>query len=987
MTENDSNMFHLQLNNSDVLSHSLACAEIVVYSMKKRAGLEWIRQFQYAAAMCATPQLLLKLEHDYIHLDPSGCLKSAMYGLNKELENGGDAGISYVDCFKLLLDRGTTVKMMGEMIEVYPLAVAWAIQACRRRRSSSVTSNVMNLKDGHLLSIPTRILDSSHANLVHLNFSNNAIEEVPLQLFDLPMAKLINLSHNKIKKLPPPEKWNCSRLASLNISYNLLTGCTENQSWFGNLIANKVKPVVGRVMNKLGHVRGSSIFRSTEHRASADCRLDKLQALASVNISNNKLEAVPVWITLLPDLKSVKFAGNACLNYLPPQLLQYSKNLISIDVEGLNLICPPMAEVRRGSSHIRCYLFSQLRNAVNYWHMRLMLVGRCAAGKTTLVARLKGRSLPKNLSTVGLDLSVFSYKPTHFNFSPQVTFHTLDFAGQEDYYATHQCFFTKVAVYLALFDLRKGKEGLKELQPWLLSIHACVPGAVVIIVGTHLDIVTKLGYDCKDMRTEVETQFLFGQTKATAASHGLPHVIDFLCVSSVTGFGVPQLKKRLYEASFCVDHPDCKDRQFFGVRVPACHLFIQECLENKAMELLKSKQAPVLTKEEFVSLVIDHPKNDIQDALEVEQASRFLHELGAMLHYENASGELQNLYFIDLQFLSTAMACIVTSSERSLVKNGILHFATLPLLFKGGEVPPELYRQFMQLLQHFEVAIPLDKEQQTFLIPAMLHKSKPSYCIPKYLEEMVAVGRRYSMKYVPVGFWSRLISRITVFAHAVGCTLLQAPETIQKNEGGNLSLESQVSGRQCWSCWQRGMIIVKEDGSFLVLEDAKGHQGVDVIVGGNNVECSKLLSTSGHHIDTLLGEFYPGLCCRSSSTVEKLAFCPNCLQQSWPLIDETDSSLLYNVTDFLENHVTLCCHRCESSLSLREVAPDILLLDLPNHLHLQSDKLVLQETDENCIGEGGYGKVQQSHNHRYNFMYIAVTIRFTVLSTMATTLH
>lgn len=951
-------MLCMQLDASDVCLQSLVFTEIIMHSMKKRAGSEWIAQLQYPAAKMAAAHLLLKIEHDFVQLDSVGCIRSALLGCNRALEAGGEVDSSYLDCFKLLLSRGATVKSIGELVEKYPLAVAQALQGHRRGRSSSAASHVLNLCEGHLPSLPKQILDASHQHLIRLDFSSNDIEELPPELFDLPLARVINVSHNKIRKLPAANTWKCNKLTTFNVSNNLLTGSPEDASRFSSLITNTVKPVLSRVANFLQCFSSSSLFKGSERRASADHRLDKLHALANVNISNNKLQAVPTWITLLPNLKSVNFSGNDCLTFLPPQLVQYSRDIISINVDGLKLISPPMSEVRRGSALILCYLNSQLRNAVNYRHMRLMLVGSCAVGKTTLVARLKGGSLPKNLSTVGIDLSVFSYKPSHLSLNPQVTFHTLDFAGQEDYYATHQCFFTKVAVYLALFDLQEGKAGVEQLKPWLLSIQACAPGAVVIIVGTHLDILMKSGLDCNEIRQEIETQFCLGQTEQFAASHGLPHVIDFFCVSSLTGFGVPQLKRRLYQAAFYVKHQDCPTYPFFNIRVPACHLFIQECLENKATELLNAKRAPVLTKQQFESLVTDNPANDIRDTLEVEQASRFLHELGALLHYENASGELQNLYFINLQFLSRAMACVVTSPERSLVKNGILHFASLQLLFKGGEVPAQLFREFMQLMQHFEVAIPLDKEQQIFLIPAMLHRTRPVESVLKEVKGTV-VGRRWSMKYVPVGFWSRLISRITVFAHAVGCTLLQAPETLRE---GDKMMEAQQTRRH-WYCWQRGLAIIREDGSFLVLEDAAGLQGVDVFVAGDVAACGKLLSVSGQHMDTLLQEFYPGLS-RGPSDVQKLAYCPKCLQESWaetngPGMKIFDDSSLFSLTDFLEKKAVVSCSGCEAPVSLREIAPDLLLLDLPSDLQLQAEKLHLDETDENCIGEGGYGKVKE----------------------------
>ena len=52
-----------------------------------------------------------------------------------------------------------------------------------------------------------------------------------------------------------------------------------------------------------------------------------------------------------------------------------------------------------------------------------------------------------------------------------VTFYTWDFGGQEEYYVTHQCFMSTRSLYLVVWDVAKGKEGIDELGPWLHNIQ------------------------------------------------------------------------------------------------------------------------------------------------------------------------------------------------------------------------------------------------------------------------------------------------------------------------------------------------------------------------------------------------------------------------------------------------------------------------------------------------------------------------------------
>ena len=42
---------------------------------------------------------------------------------------------------------------------------------------------------------------------------------------------------------------------------------------------------------------------------------------------------------------------------------------------------------------------------------------------------------------------------------------------QEVYHTTHQCFYSKRSMYLALFRLIDGEKGIEELEPWLRNVQ------------------------------------------------------------------------------------------------------------------------------------------------------------------------------------------------------------------------------------------------------------------------------------------------------------------------------------------------------------------------------------------------------------------------------------------------------------------------------------------------------------------------------------
>ena len=52
-----------------------------------------------------------------------------------------------------------------------------------------------------------------------------------------------------------------------------------------------------------------------------------------------------------------------------------------------------------------------------------------------------------------------------------IVFSTWDLAGQEVYYATHQCFLSRNTLYLVVWSMEEGDRGIEYLRPWLLNIQ------------------------------------------------------------------------------------------------------------------------------------------------------------------------------------------------------------------------------------------------------------------------------------------------------------------------------------------------------------------------------------------------------------------------------------------------------------------------------------------------------------------------------------
>lgn len=56
----------------------------------------------------------------------------------------------------------------------------------------------------------------------------------------------------------------------------------------------------------------------------------------------------------------------------------------------------------------------------------------------------------------------------------EVDFSVWDMAGQEVYYATHQCFLSRNTLYLVVWNMEEKEKGIDYLRPWLLNIQVHV---------------------------------------------------------------------------------------------------------------------------------------------------------------------------------------------------------------------------------------------------------------------------------------------------------------------------------------------------------------------------------------------------------------------------------------------------------------------------------------------------------------------------------
>ena len=572
----------------------------------------------------------------------------------------------------------------------------------------------LKLARNEFTSLPTE-MGQYLKQCVKLDLQWNKLREIPPNLLELPSLNELNLSHNDLINIPDVPEWSASLLV-LDLSYNRLS----------SLPNSAVAP-----------------------------------ALRNLNISNNRFRIVPHCVCSFINLSTLNIAHNSEIVALPSELGRLKKNLLILNLEGLNDLNDPPKSVRGSTGDCIRYLNNRLRGSREYYRMKIMLVGKQEMGKTTLVARLHNNNKEiGNRSTVGVDVSEWRYTPAY----SRKTFHfsVWDFAGQEEYYATHQCFLSQYSLYLLVWNVTKGDAGIADLKLWLNNISARAPNSRIIIVGTFLDMVSE-----EDRRSGKLDDLLQKVAELAQQYHSL-----VVCKVTVVGLkghmeNVTKLKDDIYNAAA---EYEVKNQCVMGRLIPSSYHALDKKLSTIHRLVKEGKHDPIMHTAEFEKMVRELKLVDIVDDVdELRTVTHFLHEVGALLHYDDRKHDLHDLYFVDPCWLCDLMSKVVTIQQRNpFVKQGILRSKNIPFLFRDDRFPlKNFFDQYLALLTRFEIALPLDKDYKRVLIPSMLPKQYPKV-LAKQQPDYKSCYVRFILFHedqmlrcpTPPGLWSRLLSRI-----------------------------------------------------------------------------------------------------------------------------------------------------------------------------------------------------------------------------------
>ena len=275
--------------------------------------------------------------------------------------------------------------------------------------------------------------------MIRVDFSNNKLTDITAGLFQLPNLSVLNLSHNKLTHLPDIPIWSAA-LTNVDLSNNLLTSMPMNIT---------------------------------------------ASALTSLNLSKNKLSEVPLCVCTFTKLTSLDISDNPSIKSLPYEMSLLNQ-LEELNLKGLKRLKEPPKSSLVSVKECVLYLQSKLRSYADGKDcMQLMIVGNSEFGKSGFTHMMHDRGFIYN-NDIRVCVREWEYRP---NVTKRLfRFRTWIFKALEDYQATHHCFLLQRSLYVLLFNLNDGYEGVYELKPWLKSISHQAPYSALIVIGmSHLD--------------------------------------------------------------------------------------------------------------------------------------------------------------------------------------------------------------------------------------------------------------------------------------------------------------------------------------------------------------------------------------------------------------------------------------------------------------------------------------------------------------------
>ena len=344
-------------------------------------------------------------------------------------------------------------------------------------------------------------------------------EHIPLVLFELATLEVLDLEDTKINNLPdvgnlslqefylsrnflqsvPPSIFNLNHLTLLDLSQNLLQTIPEDMGRIQSLITLRLnKNAIERIPINLGKLSKLEELNLAENRIRYIPNAIKgLKSLKALHIEKNDLNTLPEEICQLENLETLDITENR-INSLPIKMHQLKKITVAhcyqkLSKYGLwlykNPLVQPPPEIWKTEQPEKIFEYLKklaIIKTENLQRQKMLVFGESGSGKTSLIHALIHR---KSMLTDSESDKTRGVEQTPWKTANNVEFMINDFGGEEAYKLVYPLFLDAKGMILLVYNHSNymADRHYEAIGQWLDLFNLYMPGAVVKLVGTHLD--------------------------------------------------------------------------------------------------------------------------------------------------------------------------------------------------------------------------------------------------------------------------------------------------------------------------------------------------------------------------------------------------------------------------------------------------------------------------------------------------------------------
>jgi len=558
-----------------------------------------------------------------------------------------------------------------------------------------------------------KVLPDSLGKLTQLQLiyvGDNLLTTLPDTLSQLTGLKKFYVSGNQFTYLPDSLS-QLTQLQQLDVSNNQLTALPDS---LGQLVQLQRLDVSD---NQLTELPGS---------------LGRLNQLQQLDVSRNQLTALPESVGRFASLQVLDVAFND-LSALPDGLrhqvfqelwlqgnprLGLDRTLLGKYIERY--------ERRSNEKHrtspnaiLAAYFGARDKDGRALNEIKLVLVGRGAAGKTSIVQRLvKGTFSLKRKETQGIDISRWQLACGEH----EVTFNLWDFAGQVITHATHQFFLSSNNVYVLVLTGREDTQK-SDADYWLRLIRAFAGDAD----GNTAPVIVVLN-KWKEHPFKLDRNLL---------KEKYPFIIDFIETDCQTGLGIDELKAKLAATV----EPMEIVRQPFKLS----WWKIKERLEKA------QRKKNYLPYSEFQATCAKLGETDTGSQRILAEV---FHALGIALNY-GQDERLRNSTVLNPRWVTEGIYALL---RQAVADDGSAELTLDRVRQVLPKEPEEMCFYLIELMRRFDLAFPLNEAGDRWLVPQRLPEEQPELGT-EWQATQHATRLKYTYPVIPEGLLPRFITR------------------------------------------------------------------------------------------------------------------------------------------------------------------------------------------------------------------------------------